>query len=78
MAQGPRPSGIYQTAAKMLSRMNTNPQNRPEKDMALYCLYPSENGPFSLILRPGNCKPGNFSVQSSEFLLLTSSVFFAG
>jgi hypothetical protein len=77
MAQGPRPSGIYQTAAKMLSRMNTNPQNRPDQDIALYCLYPSEKDPFSLILRPGNCKPGNFSVQSSELSLLTSSASFA-
>jgi hypothetical protein len=56
IAQGPRPSGIYQTTVKMLSRMNTNPQNRPEKDMALYCLYPSENNFFLFITRTGKRK----------------------
>ncbi len=55
----------------MHSRMNTKPQSRPEKDMALYCLNQSENGPFLLITRAGDRKPDNFPVQSSEFSLLT-------
>jgi hypothetical protein len=56
MAQGPRPSEIYQTAAKMLSRMHTNPQNRPEQDLGLYCLYLFENGLFLLITHTGKRK----------------------
>jgi len=36
--------------------MHTNPQNRPEQDLGLYCLYLFENGLFLLITHTGKRK----------------------
>jgi len=72
---------ILQNATRALFLIFSNPRRnaipneykptKPSEHMGLNCLYPAENGPFSLILHTGNRKPGNFSVQSSKFSFRT-------
>jgi len=55
--------------------MNTNPQNRPEKDMGLYCLYPPENNFFLFITRTGKRKTREL-LCTKQLILLTHWIRF--